>query len=114
MINTVYNILKVLNFPCTWQLRAPFGTKNTVISYHFFGESGEEYGDGDYTEETGSCQVDVFCKGDFSNTVEQIKSLMKQGSFLFVSGNEEEEQVDGIGTVYHKILIFNYLKSEVL
>ena len=115
MINTVYNLLIPIGIPCRWQDRPDFSSSNTVISYHFFGDGPEDFGEGEYQDESGSCQIDIFSKGNYSNIVEQVKSRMKQGSFLFApSPGDTIEEVDGIGKIYHKVLIFNYMKSEVL
>jgi len=98
LISLVYDILKPLNVPVLWQLRPE---SFPSITYHFFNEGGELYGDGE--EETS--------KGDYASTVEQVKKIMKQNGFLFMDGRDDfESEIK----VYHKILIFNYYyESEV-
>lgn len=115
MINKVYEVLKPLNLPIKWLKRPPFDKSNIAISYHFFNESGELFGEGKATEEGGSLQVDVFGKTDYSSIVKDVKKLLKSARFLFAEAYPDtEEALDQNTTVYHKVLIFNYLESEVM
>lgn len=108
LISLVYDILKPLNVPVLWQLRPE---SLPGITYHFFNEGGELYGDGEEETSGAACQIDIWGKGDYTNIVEQVKKLMKQNGFLFMDGRDDfESEIK----VYHKILIFNYyFESEV-
>ena len=115
MINTVYNILKPLNIPTKFILRPNIDSSNKVgISYHFFNEGYNLHGDGQGKEPGGSVQIDVFSLVDYTNIVTQIKDLMKANKFRLAPGGARDSD-DTFNNVqyYHKILIFNYLESEV-
>lgn len=114
MVNKVYIILKPLRVPIKWLKRPPFDASQIAISYHFFNEGDLIYGDGSVSEEGGALQVDIFSKVDYSSTIKEVKRLLKGAGFLFADGHPDaEEKLDDNTTVYHKILIFNYVESVV-
>lgn len=110
----VYNVLKPLNLPVKWQLRPSFDKSKTVISYHFFNEGDLLHGDGEGIEEGGALQIDIFSKTNYTSTVKEVKSLLKRAGFLFEEAKDNTEKLDENTIIYHKILIFNYIESEVL
>lgn len=114
MIDTVYNVLKQLNLPVKWQLRPYFDKSQIVISYHFFNEGDLLHGDGEGIEEGGALQIDIFSKINYTSTVKEVKKLLKCAGFLFEDAKDDTEQLDENTIIYHKILIFNYIESEVL
>lgn len=114
MINNVYELLKPLNIPIKWVKRPRFDTSNIVISYHFFNEGSELYGDGQAIEEGGSLQIDIFSKVDYSSVVKQVKILLTNAGFLMDTvEHDTEETLDDNTSIYHKVLIFNYIESMV-
>lgn len=115
MIQLVYRILEPLNLPLAWQLRPPIDSKQIVLSYHFFNESDFSYEDGNPTEDTGSLQVDIFSEIDYTGIMKQIKKLLREAGFIFSHSNPDTlEELDENTVLYHKVLIFNYIESEVL
>ena len=113
MIQTVNNILKPLGVPTLFMLRPKIdATHKLGISYHFFNERNDLYGDGQGAEFGVVLQIDVFSLIDYSDIVEQIKVLMKTNKFRLADSRDSE---DGFSTTeyYHKILIFNYVEREV-
>jgi hypothetical protein len=114
MVEKVKEVLEPLVLPTAWQLRPAFDGKKTVISYHFFGESDACFGDGEGNEEIGSLQVDIFSLVDYRSTVKEVKRLLKLAKFKFAYANDDVEKVSDSKVIYHKILIFNYIESEVL
>lgn len=114
MIQKVHDILKPLNIPVKYMSRPDiYGSSKTGISYHFFNESPNLYGDGEGKEEGGSLQIDVFSTTDFTSVVKQIKNLMKVNKFRLVDMRDSDDSMSSV-RYYHKILIFNYLEKEVL
>jgi hypothetical protein len=114
MIQKVRDTLKPLKIPIKYIQRPDIsGSSKIGISYHFFGEGDELYGDGEGKETSGSVQIDVFSTTDYTNIVKQIKTLMKANKFRFAGSDDSD---DGMSSVqyYHKILIFNYTEREVL
>ena len=111
MIQKVNNILKPLDLPVEYIIRP--NIVDIGISYHFFNESPNLYGDGEDKLEGGSLQIDVFSTIDFTSVVNQIKALMKAGKFRLADMRDSD---DSIGNVqyHHKIMIFNYSVEEVL
>lgn len=108
MINKVDNILKDLGVPVLWNVRP---STFPSVTYFFYNEYGQEFGDGEEIGTNYSLQVDVWSKGDYSLLVEQIKTKLKESGFYRISANDLYE--DDV-KVYHKALRFNYLKeSEV-
>lgn len=113
MIQKINNILSPLNVPVLYILRPEIkGLNKTGISYHFFGEGYELHGDGEGNEFGGSVQIDIFSKIDYSNIVEQVRSLMKQNNFRLSDMRDSDDSFSNV-RYYHKILIFNYSEGEV-
>lgn len=113
MIQTVYNILKPLNIQIQHILRPNIsGSSKIGISYHFFNENDELYGDGVGNHPGGSVQVDIFSTVDYSSVVQQVKEFMKQGKFRLADSRDSDDSFSDI-KYYHKILIFNYAEKEV-
>ena len=113
MINTVYNILKPLSIPIKYILRPDIsGSSKTGISYHFFNESPNLYGDGEGKEEGGVLQIDIFSTIDFTSIVNQVKDLMKANKFRLADSKDSDDSFSNV-QYYHKILIFNYSEKEV-
>lgn len=115
MINTVYEILTSIDnpVPVFWNIRPELADNvTTSITYYFFSESNLIYGDGEGFEPIGSVQVSIFSTGDYTNTVNQVKQKMKEAGFRYVDGWDSEDSLPE--KYYQKILIFNYLESEVI
>ncbi|WP_461614371.1 hypothetical protein [Clostridium sp. Marseille-QA1073] len=114
MINTVYEILKPLGIPIEWQTRPKIGDCGHAVSFHFFGEGGLLYGDGEEEYEGGTCQIDIFSTTDYTQLAKQIKKLMKERGF--VSSGTQPDTIEDLGAMklYHKILLFDYIESEVM
>lgn len=102
LVDFVYDVLSPLNMPVLWQLRP---NAFPGLTYHFFNEQGELYGDG--KEKTGSvlCQVDVWSKDNYGAIKKQVKTNMKEAGFLYVSATDTYE--DDV-RLYHCVLVFNY------
>ncbi len=114
MIQKVYDILKPLKVPIQYILRPDIsGSSKIGISYHFFNESNNLYGDGEGIEEGGSLQIDIFSTTDYSSLVKQVKDIMKVNKFRFADGWDGDDSMSSV-QYYHKILIFNYAEREVL
>lgn len=113
MINKVYDILKTLNIPIQHLLRPAINPESKVgISYHFFNEGYEVYGDGKGKEEGGSLQIDIFSTIDYSTIVKQVKELLEKHGFRYYDGRDTDDSIDNT-QLFQKILIFNYTESEV-
>lgn len=113
MIQKVYNILEPLNIPVIFMLRPKIDKVNKIgISYHFFNESNNLYSDGEGIEFGGSLHIDVFSTKNYTDIVNQIKSIMKLNKFRLADSRDSE---DGFNNTeyYHKVLIFNYVEREV-
>lgn len=102
----VYNILKDLGVPVLWNVRP---STYPSITYFFYNEYGQEFGDGEEIGTNHSLQVDVWSKGNYYSLVEQIKAKLKENKFYRVSADDLYE--DDI-KVYHKALRFNYLEES--
>lgn len=112
MIQKVYNILKPLNIPIQYVLRPEISNK-IGISYHFFNESDNLYGDGEGKEFGGSLQIDIFSTVDYTTVVNQVKDLMKANKFRLADMRDGDDSFSNV-KYYHKILIFNYSEKEVM
>lgn len=102
----VYNLLKNLGVPVLWNIRPSIFPS---ITYFFYNEYGQEFGDGEEIGTNYSLQIDVWSKGDYTTLVNQIKEVMESNNFYRVSAYDSYE--DDI-KVYHKALRFNYLKES--
>jgi hypothetical protein len=105
MIMKVYNILKELNVPVKWNIRPPTFPS---ITYFFYNEYGQEFGDGEEIGTNYSLQVDIWSKNDFTELTEQVKNKLEESGFYRISANEFYE--DDV-KVYHKVLRFTYLEG---
>ncbi|HHX60712.1 MAG TPA: hypothetical protein GX707_08365 [Epulopiscium sp.] len=115
MVMAVYSTLKALNIPTTFLKRPQFGTSQMVMSYHFFNEGNLMYGDGKPNRSGGALQVDLFSKkADYSSTVSEVKALLAGAKFRYFDGSDDIEKLSETEQLYHKVLIFNYVESEVL
>lgn len=113
MIQKVYNILEPLNVPALFMLRPKIDNANKVgLSYHFFNESNNLYGDGEGLEFGGVLQIDVFSLEDYTNVVNQIKNIMKANNFRLADSRDSDDSFNNT-QYYQKILIFNYVEREV-
>jgi hypothetical protein len=114
MIDTVYNILEPLNIPIQFMLRPKIDSTSKIgISYHFFNENDDLYGDGEGREQGGSLQIDIFSTVNYSDIVNQVKNLMKANKFRLADMRDSDDSLNGT-QYYHKILIFNYSEKEVM
>ena len=115
MIMTVYNLLKPLNAPIKFLERPDFGQNKMCISYHFFNQGNTEYGDGKPTEKGGALQIDVFSKKvDYTNIINDIENILSNANFMLFDKRDDLENLSNSEQIYHKILIFNYVESEVI
>ena len=101
----VYNILKKLGVPVLWNVRP----KNfPSITYFFYNEHGQEFGDGEEIGTNYSLQVDIWSKKDFTELAERAKVVLEENGFYRINANEFYE--DDV-KVYHKVLRFTYLEG---
>ena len=116
MINKVWEVLQPLNIPVSFEIRPEISPQKRVgISYHFFNEGYNQYGDGKGREFGGSLQVDVFAyiNFDYSNIVRQVRGLLESAKFRF-AGQSDNGEIASDVQYFHKILTFNYVEREVL
>lgn len=116
MINKVWSLLQPLNAPVAFEIRPKIDSDNRIgISYHFFNEGYNQWGDGRGSEFGGSLQVDVFAHTnyDYSNDVRQVRILLEPAKFRF-AGQSDNGEIASDVQYFHKVLIFNYVEREVL
>lgn len=113
MIQKVYDILKNTQIPTMFVLRPDISGKNrSGVSYHFFSESYNLYGDSEGREFGGVLQIDVFSLDNYNDLVDQIKSLMKSNGFRLADCRDSDDSFNNV-QYYHKVMIFNYVEREV-
>ena len=112
MVDRIYQLLKPLGHPCQYILR-PNLDRGVSISYHFFNRSRALRGDGKGRGFTQSVQIDVFYNRDIGSLADDIIDIMEAAGFLFSREDDDAEIVGGV-RLYHKILVFNFLESEVI
>lgn len=113
MVTTVFKILKHLGYPVSWVKRPRLNDSKPVISYHFFSETPALMGDGASVQDGGKLQVDIFAKADYSKATADVKKALIKAKFRFEESWDDFEELDPSNTLYHKVLIFNYIESEV-
>lgn len=114
MIQKVADILKPLNVPVQYISRPNIsGSSKIGISYHFFNESDNLYGDGEGKEFGGVLQVDIFSTVDYTEVVKQVKDLLKANNFRLAYSGDNDDSFSNV-KYYHKVLRFNYVEEEVL
>ncbi len=116
MIQKVYDILSPIGVPVQYILRPDISTAKTGISYHFFNEGYELYGDGKGDELGGVLQVDVFSTVDYTSVVQHVRELLEENKIRLADMRDSEDSFDSANNIkyYQKILIFNYNEREVL
>lgn len=101
----IIDVLKPLNIPVSFQIYT--GTADPYITFFCYLENGELFAD-DMQKGTGYyIQVDLWSKNNYTTTVEQIKSVMGQAGFSFLSATDLYENDTKI---YHKAMRFYYLE----
>ena len=113
MIDKVYTALRTFKLPVAYIVRPAFGSNKAVISYHFFNSTHAYYGDGEGQDFMGSLQVDIFYKRELKDLPRQIITELEKINFRFSYEDEYEDTLSGT-RLYHKVLVFNYLESEVI
>ena len=113
MIDKVYTALKTFKLPVAYIVRPAFGYNKVVLSYHFFNSRYSHYGDGGGKDFIGSLQIDIFYKRDLKDLPRQIITELEKINFRFSYEDEYEDTLSGT-RLYHKVLVFNYLESEVI
>lgn len=114
MKNKVSDILDKLDIPVKYILRPKIDSKNKMgISYHFFSEGDNLYGDGEGKEFGGVVQLDLFSIIGYDEVTKQIIELMKENKFRLADSRDSDDSFSSV-QYYHKILIFNYIEREVL
>ena len=113
MIDKVYGILRDFKLPSAYFVRPNFGSNTAVLSYHFFYHRYSVYGDGEGKDFIGSLQIDIFYKRDLKDLPKQIIKELEKINFRFSYEDEFEDTLSGT-RLYHKVLVFNYLESEVI
>ena len=113
MIDKVYMILRKFNLPTAYIVRPNFGSNTAVLSYHFFNNRYSLYGDGEGKDFIGSLQIDIFYKRDLKDLPREIIKELEKINFRFSYEDEFEDTLSGT-RLYHKVLVFNYLESEVI
>lgn len=104
----VTTALSGLGIPVSLQTYS--GTSDPYITFFCYLETGELYTD-DVQKGTGYyVQVDVWSKGNYTNTVEQVKSAMRNAGFSFLAAYDLYEPDTKI---YHKALRFHYYEEEI-
>lgn len=113
MVIIVSEILKQFKIPFNYIIRPEInGRSPTVISFHFFGKTWSYYGDGKGKEFEQSLQIDVFYLRDIKELENKIIEKFEDSRFKFTGATDTVETVSG-NRMYHKVLAFNFLESEV-
>lgn len=113
MIQKVHSLLQGIGIPIEHLFRPDItGVDDMVLSYHFFNEEPEQFGDGVAVEYGGSLQVDLFVKHrvDFLYVKKQVVDLLTNNGFMFMDISTSGDFVDGAGKVTHIKFTFNYLE----
>jgi len=103
LVQYVYDTLSPLGYPVDWQLRPK---QPPCLSYHFFNEEPELFGNGEELIRSISCQIDIWSKGNYSSIKEEVITAMKAGGFLFAPSPSDTYEEDA--KLFHCVLIFNY------
>lgn len=82
------------------------GLSTTYITFFFYNEQGALFADDEEIETAYGLQVDVWSKGDYTDVVNQTKSLLKKAGF---KRNYAIDLFEEDTKIYHKSLRFNYV-----
>ena len=112
LFEIVAEALSPLKVPIKYIVRPDMSRENIGISYHFYSETPSLYGDGEIQQVEGMLQVDIFYKAALGDLPRRIITLLKAQGFRWYDSSEDKETLAGV-RLYHKILQFSYLQSEV-
>jgi len=105
--------LSPLNVPCAYLMRPK---ESLCVSYHFFNEDGELYGDGLPIISGGSLQIDIFGKKTVAVRKlrkQAIDLLTKQNEILFVKTTPDDMSYEDDVKLYHQVVVFYFYYEEV-
>lgn len=109
----VAEALSELNVPVKYIIRPAMENEQVGISFHFFSEHPSLYGDGNFREVEGMLQLDIFHKSNIGALPKEAIRLLKNIGYRWYDSTEDKETLAGV-RLYHKIMQFSYLESEVV
>ncbi len=108
MINKlIIEALEPLKIPVSFQKYT--GKAKQYITFHEYLVNGKAYEDDDETLTSHYVQVDVWSKEDYTDIVEQIKSLLTNKGFKRL---DEIDMYENDTHIYHKGIKFYYLEKR--
>lgn len=102
IINTLKPINALVRFQSLWDSDL---NPKSYVTFFEVNQQGSFYGDDEEKSTSYLIQVNVYSKTDYTNLVEQIKSLMKKAGF---TRQMETETYENDTKYYHKIIRFYY------
>jgi hypothetical protein len=85
------------------------GEESTYITFLFYDESGFLFADNIEQETAYYVQIDVWSKNDYTDLVDQVKSILSNKGFAKTSAVDLYEQDTKI---YHKAMRFVYIDGQ--
>lgn len=113
MIDIIYTALQPLNIPVKHVTRPALNAEGIAVSFHFYIERYAYYGDGEGVDFLRALQVDIFYKKDLNGLDRRIIEALKTKKIRFENADDSDDSIYGV-RLYHKVLTFNFLESEVM
>lgn len=103
----VMNALRPLGVPVAFQ---EYTGKSVPVwvTFFFYNQFPDEFADDSEIAIFNGVQIDVWARGDYSQTVEGIMAAMRKAGWRWSGNYDLYEQDTGI---YHKVMRFNYSNS---
>lgn len=108
MNELIIDTLKPLGFPVDFH-ESSNGKENTYITFFWVNERGSMFEDDDEKETEFLLQVDVWSKVDYTETVERVKTFLKEVGFRRT--NEQGFYEKGT-KIFHKAITFSFTKHS--
>lgn len=104
----IINTLSSLGIPVRFhELEEKDGEPETYITFFELNQNGALYGDDAELKSRHSIQVDVWSKGNYTNTVKTVKDLLLDKGF---TRTYETELYETDTKLYHKVIRFNFVQ----
>jgi hypothetical protein len=103
----IIDVLSPIGVPVDFQKY--IGEESTYITFLLYDESGFLFADDTEQETAYYVQIDVWSKNDYTDLVDQVKSILSNAGFAKTSAVDLYEQDTKI---YHKAMRFVYISDQ--
>ena len=112
LIETIFNGFMVDGVEIPVSFLFYDGHKDTYITYMQTDADGSYSGDDELLGYADYYDFDIYSKGDYTNIVKSVKSLLKGNNFTWQPSRTSSDMYETDTGYYHKTLCFSILRGE--